>query len=142
MAGYFAVRKGRQTGVFSSWDIARLHVEGFSGAQHKKFKTFEEAYVWLNAGAAVPGLLAPAPLRMVLKPKREAPTPPALPAGALRIYTDGAAPDNGNPAARAGVGVFVGHGDPRNVSLRLDPKEFRQTNQVHIMRSFSSDSGF
>jgi ribonuclease HI len=32
------------------------------------------------------------------------------------VYTDGACVNNGKPGARAGVGVFWGPGDPRNVS--------------------------
>ncbi len=42
------------------------------------------------------------------------------------IYTDGSALNNGFEGARAGVGVFFGEGDPRNVSA---PAEGEQTNQ-------------
>ncbi|KAL1955643.1 hypothetical protein VTO42DRAFT_8376 [Malbranchea cinnamomea] len=52
---------------------------------------------------------------------------PKEPAGMLNIYTDGSAFKNGRLGARAGVGVYFGPGDNRNVSEPL--KGNRQTNQ-------------
>lgn len=43
------------------------------------------------------------------------------------IYTDGACKGNGQKGARAGVGVFFGEGDSRNISVPLEGKV--QTNQ-------------
>ncbi|KAK7216000.1 hypothetical protein V2G26_004003 [Clonostachys chloroleuca] len=40
---FYAVFKGRQTGVFTSWAEANEQINGFSGNCHKKFKTEEEA---------------------------------------------------------------------------------------------------
>ncbi len=40
---YFVVWKGRQTGIFTSWEECKKQVEGFSGASYKSFKTLEEA---------------------------------------------------------------------------------------------------
>ncbi len=36
------------------------------------------------------------------------------------VYTDGACQSNGKAEAKAGVGVFVGVDDPRNISLPLE----------------------
>ncbi|KAJ5145577.1 Ribonuclease H [Penicillium bovifimosum] len=47
--------------------------------------------------------------------------------GMLRIYTDGSSLQNGTPWASAGVGVYFGPGDSRNVSEPLMGN--RQTNQ-------------
>jgi ribonuclease HI len=52
-----------------------------------------------------------------------------LPRG-LVVYCDGACPNNGQEGARAGIGIFFGHGDARNVSRRLPASAYRQTNQV------------
>ncbi|KIV87104.1 hypothetical protein, variant [Exophiala sideris] len=49
------------------------------------------------------------------------------PPGMLRIYTDGSSLRNGQAGARAGVGVFFGPQDPKNVSEAL--KGTKQTNQ-------------
>ncbi|KAJ2731194.1 hypothetical protein IW152_004708 [Coemansia sp. BCRC 34962] len=43
------------------------------------------------------------------------------------VYTDGASVNNGKRGARAGVGVYFGTGDPRNISESLAGP--RQTNQ-------------
>ena len=45
----------------------------------------------------------------------------------LSFYTDGACQGNGTEGARAGVGVFYGKNDPRNISTSLQGKH--QTNQ-------------
>jgi len=50
-----------------------------------------------------------------------------IPTDAEVIYTDGACPSNGRLAGRAGIGVFFGLNDPRNISTRLPGHH--QTNQ-------------
>lgn len=39
----YGVRKGRIVGVYDTWEEAKAQVDGFAGAQYKKFKTREEA---------------------------------------------------------------------------------------------------
>ncbi len=45
------------------------------------------------------------------------------------IYTDGACKNNGYENAKAGIGVFFGDNDSRNISMEVD-KSFKQTNNV------------
>lgn len=40
---YYAVRKGRQIGIFDTWDECNAQVKGYKGAEFKKFSTKEEA---------------------------------------------------------------------------------------------------
>jgi ribonuclease HI len=40
---YYAVLKGRKTGIFTSWEECEEQVNGFSGAVYKSFKTRGEA---------------------------------------------------------------------------------------------------
>ena len=40
---YYAVWKGRQTGVFTSWEECRKQVEGYVGAEFKAFDSMAEA---------------------------------------------------------------------------------------------------
>ncbi|KAJ1910475.1 hypothetical protein IWQ60_010637 [Tieghemiomyces parasiticus] len=54
-------------------------------------------------------------------------TPSPATGSTLVIYTDGAAAGNGRAGCRAGVGVYFGPSDPRNVSEPLPG--LRQTNQ-------------
>jgi viroplasmin and RNaseH domain-containing protein len=39
----YAVRNGKKTGVFNTWDECKEQVNGFKGAEYKSFKTLEEA---------------------------------------------------------------------------------------------------
>lgn len=40
---YYAVKKGKITGVFKSWDECKASVDGFPGADYKGFPTLQEA---------------------------------------------------------------------------------------------------
>ena len=52
----YAVRKGRTTGIFMSWDDCRAQVEGFAGAEFKSFADPAEAMAYLGLeGGAVSG---------------------------------------------------------------------------------------
>lgn len=43
----YAVRKGKQTGLFETWDECREQVSGFPGAEYKSFQSYEEAEDYL-----------------------------------------------------------------------------------------------
>lgn len=43
MSKFYAVKKGKQTGIFNTWAEAQDQVKGFSGAQFKSFATLDEA---------------------------------------------------------------------------------------------------
>lgn len=45
---YYAVRKGKRTGLFETWDECKAQTDGFSGAEYKSFSTKEEADEYLN----------------------------------------------------------------------------------------------
>ncbi len=45
---YYAVARGRITGIFDSWDDCRAQTEGFQGAVFKSFFTLSEANAWLE----------------------------------------------------------------------------------------------
>lgn len=44
----YAVKKGRTTGIFSSWDDCKSAIKGFSGAIYKSFESKQEAYAFLE----------------------------------------------------------------------------------------------
>ena len=50
MAGkkYYAVKAGRETGIFTTWDACKAQVQGYSGAVYKSFATLEEAQAYLT----------------------------------------------------------------------------------------------
>lgn len=44
---FYAVAIGRLPGIYETWDEVKQQVEGFSGCNHKKFKTLSEAEAYL-----------------------------------------------------------------------------------------------
>lgn len=49
---FYAVRKGRKIGVFTTWAECSSYINGFSGAEYKSFKTEEEAKDYVMGGQA------------------------------------------------------------------------------------------
>ena len=104
---FYAVAKGRTTGIFLSWPECQESIKGFSGAVYKKFDKRSDAEEFIQ-GASEVG-------------HKELVSPDYY------VYTDGACSNNGKEGASAGIGVYFGEGDPRNISRRVEGK---QTNNV------------
>lgn len=51
---YYAVRKGRKTGVFLTWTECQKQTTGFSGAEFKSFPTMEEASAFVGVEKEAP----------------------------------------------------------------------------------------
>lgn len=167
-AGFYAVARGYQPGIYSSWSDCQKQINGYSRAAYKKFNTQREAeeYVRTNGGtggssaptsantspaqrkgdtsAAATGptipvhlasagpdskpTLVPAPPHGKKKPKAESKSKsskspwPDVPRDQEHrwsiVYTDGACSNNGKGTAAAGVGVWYGTNDPRNLCER------------------------
>lgn len=76
---YYAVKKGRTSGIFNSWDDAKKQIDGYSGAEYKSFKNLEDADNYLNSA------------------KKESSQPSSKPASEYfaTIYTDGGSRNTG-----------------------------------------------
>ncbi|MBQ7498726.1 MAG: ribonuclease HI [Selenomonas sp.] len=86
----YAVKVGRQTGLFNTWAECEAQVKGFMGAKFKGFMTAQEAMAWL-AGAE---------------------TPATVPLGEQFLFSPGAAPARKKPAtAVKEAPAFVGEAD-------------------------------
>lgn len=48
MAKYYAVKKGKQPGIYLTWDACKKQVGGFSGAVYKSFSSKEEAEAFIS----------------------------------------------------------------------------------------------
>ena len=48
---FYAVKKGKETGIFEDWDYCKSLVQGFSGAVYKGFETLEEAKNYMSGGS-------------------------------------------------------------------------------------------
>ena len=45
---YYAVRKGYNVGIYTTWDACKAQIHQYSGAEFKKFKTKTEAINFIN----------------------------------------------------------------------------------------------
>jgi len=100
---YYAVRKGRQPGIYLDWESCKKQVEGFAGAQYKSFSTKDEAAQYMSGQApttAVPGK----------KVSSATSNSQRIPEGHVVIYADGAC--SGNPG-KGGYGAVVLRSDQR-----------------------------
>jgi len=94
---YYAVKKGHQTGIFESWEICKQHIHQYSGAVFKKFKTKQDALIFLNEREEI------------LNQDSN-----------IYVYCDGSCIHNGKSNAKAGIGIYFGENDPRNVSETIN----------------------
>lgn len=51
----YAVKKGKETGIFQTWEKCREAVNGYPGAEYKGFYTEKEARAYLTGVESVPG---------------------------------------------------------------------------------------
>ncbi len=51
-AKFYAVKKGRKTGIFRTWSEAEKQIKGYSGAIFKSFLSKEEAEMFLGEGVS------------------------------------------------------------------------------------------
>lgn len=51
----YAVKKGKITGIFNTWDECKASIDGYSGAEYKGFFTQKEAEEYLTGKEEVPG---------------------------------------------------------------------------------------
>ena len=104
---FYAVAKGRTTGVFLTWPECQESVKGYSGAVYTKFDTKGDAEGFIQ--------------RVYEEGHKDNIVVDYY------VYTDGACSNNGKEGACAGIGVYFGEGDARNISRRVEGK---QTNNV------------
>lgn len=50
MAKFYAVKQGRNKGIYHSWEECQEQIKGYSGAEFKSFKTEDEANTYLYGG--------------------------------------------------------------------------------------------
>lgn len=91
---FYAVRKGRTPGVYTSWDDAKAQVSGFAGAEHQKFSSAEAAHAYQQGDF----LLGP-----VSSPER------------LVVYTDGSCTSDG----KGGFGAYFAADETPDICERV-----------------------
>ncbi|KAJ4402423.1 hypothetical protein N0V82_010783 [Gnomoniopsis sp. IMI 355080] len=137
---FYAVAVGNRPGIYTEWTEAQAAYTGVKAPKYKKFDTKEAAEEWMQTFAQANfsiGLSAEddededdeggLPNTKKIKTDIEVNLGVHNTSGLVEVYTDGSTLANGQEGAVAGVGVFFGDGDARNISERL-PGEV-QTNQ-------------
>ncbi|RSM02146.1 hypothetical protein CEP52_008144 [Fusarium oligoseptatum] len=145
---FYAVAVGSPTGIYTDWTEASEAIKGIKGPKYKRFATRAEAVGYIKQfgnketidALGEEGRSHPEPepepvfeLQPEERPaKKTKPVPEEVPGSGpvedvLNIYTDGSSRANGRAGARAGLGVYFGTNDKRNLSERLPGQP--QTNQ-------------
>jgi len=107
---FYGVANGRKIGIFLNWNDCNNAVKGYKNALYKKFETKEEAerFISINKIEIENGYIEPD----------------------YFVYTDGACSNNGRKNALAGIGIFFGTNDNRNVSKRVEGKQSNNTAEL------------
>jgi ribonuclease HI len=134
MVVYYAVANGRTNGVFLTWGDCCGSVKGYKNAVYKKFETKKEAeeFIQSNNTNTIQSI------QPVENELREPELNIELFAPNYYVYTDGACSNNGKKNATAGIGIFFGEGDPRNVSHKIEGKQTNNTAELTaIIQTYS-----
>jgi ribonuclease HI len=137
---FYAVAKGREVGIFRTWAECKSLTDGFKGAVFKKFDSKESAEAFISE-KSTPVLLVEPPSAFV----EGNCTPTTKNAFQLMkqsttefvpdyyVYTDGACSNNGKPGAKAGIGIYFGEEDSRNVSSCIEGKQSNNTAELSAL---------
>ena len=116
----YAVKRGRMTGLFTSWDECKTQVDGFAGAIYKGFTSLQEAQAWLFGSEPIASLFGNAPPKKTPLHKNAVPDElpsPELSSADYVVYTDGSCLRNPNgPGGYAAVIVEMKSGTARELS--------------------------
>jgi len=103
---FYAVANGKNIGIFTSWNECCESVKGYKNAKYKKFDTREKAEEFILSNNQQQNII---PVQNS-KANNDNFEPDYY------VYTDGSCIGNGSNKASAGIGIFFGTDDPRNVS--------------------------
>lgn len=103
---WYAVAKGRQTGVFETWNEAKPNVENIYSAKYKKFSTREEAEAFVKQ------------YMEATKEQTIGKSDPKDPS-TLVAFCDGSALQNGRFGCQAGYACIFPHNTTWNVAKKL-----------------------
>jgi ribonuclease HI len=134
---YYAVAKGKKKGIYTNWNDCKIQVNGFNNAIYKKFKTREEAETFINSKLSLNSNLL-SKNKLVSKNVSNISSENYVESQLQNynftpnyfVYTDGSCYNNGNKDAKAGIGIFFGINDIRNVSKPIYGKKTNNTAEL------------
>ena len=117
---YYAVRRGRKTGIYNTWDECKKNVLGFQGSVYKKFNNIDDAKLFINDKINKE-------CSSFFTKKKE-----------IYVYTDGSCLYNGTLNATAGIGIYFADNDPRNVSQKYNGIQTNNCAELYaIIKTFN-----
>ena len=119
---YYAVANGRNIGIFLNWNDCNNSVKGYKNAIYKKFDTKEEADNFIQSNDTA------IQKQNTIRSNQKDDTIDVIPD--YYVYTDGACSNNGRNNASAGIGIFFGTNDNRNLSKKIEGKQTNNTAEL------------
>jgi ribonuclease HI len=112
---FYAVANGRNNGIFLNWNDCTNSVKGYKNALYKKFDTKEGAENFIQKNDKNTNTNTNTNTNNSNNIDLWNPD--------YYVYTDGACSNNGKRNALAGIGIFFGIGDTRNISKKIEGKQ-------------------
>jgi ribonuclease HI len=123
---YYAVANGRNIGIFINWNDCNNSVKGYKNALYKKFDTKEEADIFIQANDS--NIQTQNDITSFFHKIKSDEKDDILDFNPdYYVYTDGACSNNGKHNALAGIGVFFGINDNRNISKKIEGNQTNNT---------------
>jgi len=127
---FYAVAKGRTSGIFLTWPDCNEQVKGFPNAIFKKFDTKELAEDFIQSNGTYGRSSSENVEKTITSFYSTGPECKEEFIPDYYVYTDGSCINNGKENAVGGIGIFFGLDDERNVSQRLEGKQTNNTAEL------------
>lgn len=101
---FYAVAKGRTTGVYQTWDLAKVQVIGLKFAKYRKFDSLDDANAFVEEHSSTSSRSSSTAQKATVDDTAPKATVD-IPSDALIVFTDGSSLCNGKKSAKAGYGV-------------------------------------
>ena len=119
---YYAVHKGRNTGIYNTWLECSKQIYKYQDAIYKKFTDLDEANNFVKYGKhfCIPlqNEVCDLDNNQLQKLNKEF----DIEQNKIIVYTDGSCLNNGQKNAKAGIGIYFGENDNRNFSEKYTDK--------------------
>ena len=122
---FYAVANGRSIGIFLNWNDCNNSVKGYKNALYKKFDTKEEADNFIKVNEKIYDTNNNTSKHNIIVSVDNGVFNPDY-----YVYTDGACSNNGKDNALAGIGIFFGINDNRNISKKIEGKQTNNTAEL------------
>ncbi|CAA7268070.1 unnamed protein product [Cyclocybe aegerita] len=137
--GFYAVRQGRIPGVYTTWTECEAQIKGFPNAKYKKFPNQNLAQDFVAGIESTGPASSSTNTSEDVKGKKRIFSEVEDESGWSVVYSDGACKGNGKVGSVAGVGVWWGPNDTRNIAERCPGDQTNNRAElIAILRVFET----